>query len=179
MSFPLSVYETRHGTPGGANPRRARVPMLAHRRMVRDNGLSAVPCIRPGQSRKGSLAVQGEFPHGSGQRPIRCPLHTTAASPCRALPRPALPRPAMPCWWKATSRNRDIPGSLDSLAMPSRAPPCPALPCPVGYGIKLLPAYHLKLSEHAAKRAETNGYAAFNEQVLDFLFLDFLVWENG
>ncbi|GAB7493693.1 hypothetical protein Bwad001_24170 [Bilophila wadsworthia] len=22
MSFPLSVYETRHGTPGGANPRR-------------------------------------------------------------------------------------------------------------------------------------------------------------
>lgn len=44
--------------------------MLAHRRMVRDNGLSAVPCIRPGQSRKGSLAVQGEFPHGSAQRPL-------------------------------------------------------------------------------------------------------------
>ena len=70
--------------------------MLAHRRMVRDNGLSAVPCIRPGQSRKGSLAVQGEFPHGSGQRPIRCPLHTTAALPCRAEPRPASPRPAQP-----------------------------------------------------------------------------------
>ena len=70
--------------------------MLAHRRMVRDNGLSAVPCIRPGQSRKGSLAVQGEFPHGSGQRPIRCPLHTTAALPCLASPSPALPRPAQP-----------------------------------------------------------------------------------
>ena len=91
--------------------------------MVRDNGLSAVPCIRPGQSRKVSLAVQGEFPHGSGQRPIRCPLHTTAASPCLALPRCALPCLAQPCWWKATSRNRDIPGSLDSLAMPSRAAP--------------------------------------------------------
>ena len=70
--------------------------MLAHRRMVRDNGLSAVPCIRPGQSRKGSLAVQGEFPHGSGQRPIRCPLHTTAALPCLAVPSRALPRLAQP-----------------------------------------------------------------------------------
>ena len=69
--------------------------MLAHRRMVRDNGLSAVPFIRPGQSRKVSLAVQGEFPHGSGQRPIRCPLHTTAALPCLASPGPAAPRPAM------------------------------------------------------------------------------------
>ena len=70
--------------------------MLAHRRMVRDNGLSAVPFIRPGQSRKVSLAVQGEFPHGSGQRPIRCPFHTTAASPCLALPCLAMPRPAQP-----------------------------------------------------------------------------------
>lgn len=29
MSFPLSVYETRHGTPGGANPRRGALPCLA------------------------------------------------------------------------------------------------------------------------------------------------------
>lgn len=69
MSFPLSVYETRHGTPGGANPRRARVPMLAHRRMVRDNGLSAVPCIRP-------------LPR--------------LALPCLASPGPAALRPALP-----------------------------------------------------------------------------------
>lgn len=61
----IPFHKTRRG-----HPRRGRVPMLAHRRMVRDNGLSAVPCIRPGQSRKVSLAVQGEFPHGSAQRPL-------------------------------------------------------------------------------------------------------------
>lgn len=104
---------------------------------------------------------------------------------------PAEPIPAgraSPCWhivaWFGTtayplSLAYDRCLASPCLAVPSLARPCRAPPCPVGYGIKLLPAYHLKLSEHAAKRAETNGYAAFNEQVLDFLFLDFLVWENG
>ena len=55
--------------------------------MVRDNGLSAVPCIRPGQSRKVSLAVQGEFPHGSGQRALRCPFHASAFAELRRCAR--------------------------------------------------------------------------------------------
>lgn len=89
---------------------------------------------RRSQSPPGARPHAGTSSHGSGQRPIRCPLHTTAASPrlalpCRARPCRAAPCLAQPCWWKATSRNRDIPGSLDSLAMPSRAPPCPAMPC--------------------------------------------------
>lgn len=66
--------------------------MLAHRRMVRDNCLSAVPCIRPGQSRKVSLAVQGEFPHGSAQRPLSLRLscvglrRTPEGCPARRVP---------------------------------------------------------------------------------------------
>ena len=126
---------------------------------------------RRSQSPPGARPHAGTSSHGSGQRPIRCPFHTTAASPCLALPCPALPR----------------------CALPRLAQPCRALPRLSGvfrlrysprtaravWNQNLLPAYHLKLSEHAAKRAETNGYAAFNEQVLDFLFLDFLVWENG
>lgn len=84
---------------------------------------------RRSQSPPGARPHAGTSSHGSGQRPIRCPLHTTAASPCRAVPslaRPcrAAPCLAQPCWWKATSRNRDIPGSLDSLALPRHAPPC-------------------------------------------------------
>ena len=38
-----------------------------------------------------------QVPHGSGQRPIRCPFHTTAASPCLALQCQATPRYALQC----------------------------------------------------------------------------------
>ena len=51
---------------------------------------------RRSQSPPGARPHAGTSSHGSGQRPIRCPLHTTAASPCRARPRLALPSPALP-----------------------------------------------------------------------------------
>ena len=90
-----------------------------------------------GPSPPGARPHAGTSSHGSGQRPIRCPLHTTAASPCLALPclaspGPAAPRHALPCWWKATSRNRDIPGL---------AAPRPAMPRPAQSGcFRILPA---------------------------------------
>lgn len=105
--------------PGGANPRRARVPMLAHRRMVRDNGLSAVPFIRPLPrlalpcnamprhampcSAPLSLDASASFPPtscaGGGIRKLLSRVllraclgtHVAAQSPFRAFARPAVP----------------------------------------------------------------------------------------
>lgn len=52
---------------------------------------------RRSQSPPGARPHAGTSSHGSGQRPIRCPFHTTAASPCLALQCHATPRNALQC----------------------------------------------------------------------------------
>ena len=65
-----------------------------------------------GPSPPGARPHAGTSSHGSGQRPIRCPLHTTAASPCLALPCLASPGPAAP--------RHASPRSVWMLPHPSR-----------------------------------------------------------
>lgn len=61
---------------------------------------------RRSQSPPGARPHAGTSSHGSGQRPIRCPFHTTAALPCLASPGPAAPRPARPWMLPHPSRQR-------------------------------------------------------------------------
>ena len=108
---------------------------------------------RRSQSPPGARPHAGTSSHGSGQRPIRCPFHTTAASPCLALP-----CNAMPC--HATPRH----------AMPCRAPPSPAMDASasfppahdVGGGIrKLLSRVLLRacLGTHVAAQSPFRAFA--------------------